>query len=131
MNGSVYRDATHQNVIVLEMVPGQSWDEISAMFDEEKALAAQTGEPVAVVMDVSRTPDPPSADTLSRSRHLFANQPRNIACWVLLGSNPMGDVMAAVLRAAQIVRMVSARKMDDAYALADREIARVGRSENV
>lgn len=128
MRGKVYQDVLHPNVIVLEMPPAPDWMDISAMFDEEKAMATEAKGSVAVIMDVRNSPEPPSADTLSRSRHMFAAQPRNVACWVLVGSGSMGNMMATVLRTAHVVRMFSANTMEEAHALIEPELARANES---
>ena len=118
-------DDIYPHIIILEMTPGNTWNELDAIFAQQKAMAALKEGPVAVILDVSRSPEPPTSDTITRARNLFMGQPGNIFTWVLVGGNRLSEVMAGVLRSARVVRLMTAPTIASAYMVIDHEMVRV------
>jgi hypothetical protein len=118
-------DDLYPHIIVLEMVPGNTWDDLDALFTRQKEMAASKDGPIAVIMDVSRSPEPPSSDTITRARSLFMGQPNNIFAWVLVGGNRLSEIMARVLRTAHVVRLLTAPNIPGAYRVIDMEMQRI------
>jgi hypothetical protein len=115
-------DPAHPDVILIQFIPGNSWDEIHAAFEQQRELARQHDGPVGVIMDVSASPEPPDNTTLTKANAIFRNQPSNVKVVVMAGGSRFSQVLATIVRNAGIVNMHSASTLDDAFSLAEQKL---------